>query len=377
MSEEEGQELWPVFDAEDLIEQVRHNCSISDCRYAGTYSVCGLALRLRDLYKWEKGLEPWVEEDSSVVLEWIGKKEEEWDKLEDQEFAGITVAGKTYDPFDLEGLNAVLAPHGLLYGAGYVQGLKPSFLLADLAETREVEDLRVYILGREHARDLLTVPALSQGNSILIRKESARIFLWNLIFFLKKSSREALGFALGTYGIPDHHPEALKESFARICEDEVETYIYHELGELKDTDFDRGVWRDILAAFPHSVIEFFVRAVKDILADTNEHGKLRYIIRERKAASLALYAAFLDGLRRMLFPQLVEAFSEFKENRNWQRIEEARAGGYAAARTQAEAVAEIYRIGKQKDDMAWVAKEIEKTVLGPLGILKWKSEEGE
>jgi hypothetical protein len=366
-----------VFDAKNLIAQVRHNCSISDCRYAGTYSVCGLALRLRDLYKWEKGLEPWVEEDSSVVLEWIGKKEEEWDKLEDQEFTGVTVAGKTYDAFDLEGINTVLAPHGLFYGAGYVQGLKPSFLLAELVEAREVDGFPVYILGREHARDLLTVPALSQNNSILMRKESARIFLWNLIFFLKKSSREALRFALETYGVPDRHPQALKENFARICEDEVDAYIYHELGELKDTGFDHEVWRDIVAAFPHSLIEFFVRALKDVLADTNEHGKLRYIIRERKTASLGFYAAFLDGLRWMLFPQLAEAFIEFKENRNWQRVEEARARGSAAARAQAEEITEIYRTGKQKDDMAWVAKEIEKTVLGPLGILKWKGEEGE
>jgi hypothetical protein len=366
-----------MFDSKKLIEQVRHNCSISDYLYAGTYSVCGLALRLRDLYKWEKGLEPWVEEDSSVVLEWIGKKEEEWDQLADQEFAGITVGGKTYDPFDLEGINAVIAPHGIFYGAGYVQGLKPSFLLADLVEAREVDGFPVYILGREHARDLLTVPALSQNNSILMRKESARIFLWNLIFFLKKSSREALRFALETYGIPDRHPQALKENFARICEDEVDAYIYHEVGELKDTGFDHEAWRDIVAAFPHSLIEFFVRALKDILADTDEHGKLRYIIRERKTASLAFYAAFLDGLRRMLFPQLAEAFTEFKENRNWLCVEEARTRGSAGARAQAEAITGIYRAGKQKDDMAWVAKEIERTVLGPLGILKWKSEEGE
>jgi hypothetical protein len=362
----------PLLDSKNLIEQIRHNCSISDCRYAGTYSVCGLALRLRDLYKWEKGLEPWVEKDSSVVLEWIGEKEEEWDKLEGQEFKGITVAGETFDPFDVEGLNAVVTPLGLFYGAGYVQGLKPSFLLAELAETRQVEGSPVYVLGREHARDLLTVPALSQGNSILIRKESAKVFLWNLIFFLKKSSKEALRFALETYGVPDHHPQALKENFARICEDEVETYIYHELGELKDTDFDREVWRDIVAAFPHSVIEFFVRAVKDTLADTNEHGKLSYIIRERKAASFALYAAFLDGLRKMLFPELAEAFKMFKETHHWQRVEEARWSGYRAARAHAETITQIYRRGKE--DMGWVAKEIEKTVLGPLGILKWKSE---
>jgi len=361
-----------MLDSKDLIAQVRHNCSLSDGRYAGTYSVCGLALRLRDLYKWEKGLEPWVEEDSSVVLGWIGEKEEEWDKLEGREFSEITVAGRTFDPFDVEGVNGLLVPHGLYYGAGYVQGLKPSFLLAELLETRQADGFPVYVLGREHARDLLTVPALSQNNAILIRKESARIFLWNMIFFLKKSSREALRFALESYAIPDHPPQALKDNFARICEDEVETYLYHEVGELKDADFDREIWRSIVGAFPHSIIEFFVRAVKDILADTNEHGKLRYIIRERKAASLGFYAAFLDGLRKMLFPELAEAFKAFQSTRHWAVVEDARRSGYRAARSHARAIMEIF--GRGKENMGWVAKEIEQTVLGPLGLLKWKGE---
>jgi hypothetical protein len=371
----DGQEMSPMLDSKSLIEQVRHNCSISDGQYAGTYSVCGLALRLRDLYKWEKGLEPWVEEKPSVVLDWIGEKEEQWDSLVGKEFTGITLAGKTFDPFDVEGVNAVLEPQGLFYGAGYVHGLKPSFFLALLAEKRHVDGFPVYVLGKEHARDLLTVPALSQGNSMLIRKESARIFLWNLIFFLKKSSREALRFALENYGVQDHHPEALKENFARICEDEVETYIYHELGELNDKDFDREVWRDIVATFPHSVIEFFVRAVKDILADTNDHGKLRYIIRERKVGSLGLHAAFLDGLRKELFPELLEAFTEFKNTGDWASVEQARTKGYQAARTHAEAVCEIYRKGKKMSDMNWAEKEIHQNVLEPLGFLKWKREE--
>jgi len=129
------------------------------------------------------------------------------------------------------------------------------------------------------------------------------------------------------------------------------------------------VWRDIVAAFPHSVIEFFVRAVKDILADTNEHGKLSYIIREKKAASFALYAAFLDGLRKMLFQEIAEAFKGFQSTHHWEPVEEARLKGYRAARAHAEAITEIYRSGKE--DMAWVAKEIEKTVLGP-----WASSNG-
>jgi hypothetical protein len=130
------------------------------------------------------------------------------------------------------------------------------------------------------------------------------------------------------------------------------------------------VWRDLIAAFPYTVIEFFVRALKDILADTNDFGKLRYIIQQRKEASLALYAAFLDGLRGMLFPELAEAFTAFKETRQWQPVQEARLSGYRAARERAELVTEIYRIGKKKEDRDWIAKEIEKTVLGPLGLLK-------
>jgi hypothetical protein len=39
--------------------QVLRNCDISDADHAGFYSICGLALRLRDLYKWENQLPPW------------------------------------------------------------------------------------------------------------------------------------------------------------------------------------------------------------------------------------------------------------------------------------------------------------------------------
>ena len=62
---------------ENIIRQVLHNCAVSDSHYAGLYSICGLALRLRDLYKWENGLAPWVEKEAHEVLNWIGAKEEE------------------------------------------------------------------------------------------------------------------------------------------------------------------------------------------------------------------------------------------------------------------------------------------------------------
>ena len=70
---------------ETVVNQVVHNCNISDARYAGYYSVCGLALRLRDLYKWEKGLDPWVEDEPSKVLEWIGEREDLFVHSDDKE----------------------------------------------------------------------------------------------------------------------------------------------------------------------------------------------------------------------------------------------------------------------------------------------------
>ncbi len=60
---------------------VRFNCDVTDAKHAGIYSVCGLVMRLRDLYKWEHRLPPWQEDASDKVLEWIGEKETHWETL--------------------------------------------------------------------------------------------------------------------------------------------------------------------------------------------------------------------------------------------------------------------------------------------------------
>jgi hypothetical protein len=363
-----------MLDLDHLTRQVLENCSISDSRHAGLYSVCGLALRLRDLYKWEKGLDPWIEMDSSEILNWIGEKEENWDQLEEKEFSKITIFDKSYDPFDAGGINEVLEPHGFLYGAGYVHSLKPSFLLAVLEEKRLIDGYPVYILGRELARDLITIPALAQNDRILVRKEASKLFLWDLIFFIKNSGRSALRFALESYGVPEKDSKALCRNLAKISAAETETYIYHELGEIRDTVFDRHVWRDIIATFPHTPIELLARVVKDLLADTNEYGTLRHIVGQQKEASLGLYVAFLDGLRKELFPELKEAFEEFTETHSWRVIEQAISSSYTRTRSHAEMMSRIYQEGRQKNDMKWVEVEMEKRLLNPLGMGKGKED---
>ncbi|MFQ5772603.1 MAG: hypothetical protein ACE5HX_18850, partial [bacterium] len=95
-------------DLELITRQVLRNCDISDAQHAGLYTTCGLALRLRDLYKWEKGLNPWEEKNPSEILDWIGDKEQKWDNLAENDYEKILILGNAYDPFDTAGINVQL-----------------------------------------------------------------------------------------------------------------------------------------------------------------------------------------------------------------------------------------------------------------------------
>jgi hypothetical protein len=359
-----------VFDQEAIKAQVIRNCSISDARYAGNYSVCGLALRLRDLYKWEKNLEPWQEADSAVMLEWIGHKEEDWETLMEEEFQPVTLQDASYDPFDAKAINAVLEPCGLYYGAGYLHSLKPSFFLARLDEKRNLDGSSIFSLGKELARDLLIVPALSQEDHVIIRKHAARLFLWNQIFFIRKSGRQALAFALRTYGVKDNDYENLKRNFHQITSDQLEIYLHHELGEIREFLFDRQVWRDLIARYPHTPVELLARAVKDLLADTHESGNLNFIVQEKMTASLGFHVAFLDGVRKELFPEIITAFETFEQTREWLPVREAISAGYRRGQDIARKMISLYREGRERDDPAWVEKQIWRQLLIPLGIVK-------
>ncbi len=355
-----------MIDLENIARQVNLNCDISDARHAGLYSICGLALRLRDLYKWEAGLPPWVEKDSSEILDWIGSKEQKWEEIADSEYSSLSIQGRDYEPFDTREINELLEPHGIFYGAGYARSLKPTFFLAAIKDKKDLMQHSVYTLGRELARDLLTIPALSQDSVILVREESAKMFLWDQMLYIKKSGRPALDFALQHCGVRNQCPETLHSNLPAIFAAQKETYIYHELGEIMDTVFNRKVWREIIAAYPHTTVELLARVVKDLLADSHEHGTLRYFIRNRRAAGLAFYVAFIDGLAKVLFAELVSSFSEFAQSENWTIVENAVNTGFHEAKNYAEKIMTLYDSGKQRNDKGWAKKEIQKQLIDSL-----------
>jgi hypothetical protein len=352
-----------MFEVDTVARQTLNNCDISDAQHAGLYSTCGLALRLRDLYKWEHHLNPWEEKDSSEILDWIGEKEALWEKLADAKYTDLSIEGKRYDPFDTPGINAALEPHGLFYGAGYAFRLKPTFFLAEIENKAQSNAYTVYTLGHELARDLLTLPALSQDQTILLRTDSARLYLWDQMAYIKKSGRAALQFTLEHFGMKNQQPEVLQQHLPQILAVQKDNYIYHEIGELSDSTFNPTIWRELIAAFPHSPVELLARGLKDLLADTSPKGTLPYLIKTRKTAALGLYAAFLDGMPAELFPELRDAFNHFTKTRNWRMIKEAAAEGYRRATNYTSEMVHLFQTANKKQQMQWAKDEIEKRLL--------------
>lgn len=356
---------------EHIADQVRENCDISDARHSGMYSICGLALRLRNLYKWEKGVEPWGAPPSDEILEWIEKKEEKWIKIAETEFQNLKINGEEYDPFDLQSVNRVLEHEGFLYGAGYAYAMKPSFFLAKLEDSLQISGCTVHMLGKELARDLFTTPTLLQGDDIFARSESMRYFLWDRIQEVSQSGRDALKCTLEFYGIDEKemrkNPGKMREKFYELADFELDSYIHHEIGEAHDDVFEGAEWREIVSSFAYSAVEVFARGVKDVLSDTNQIGRLRHIIDKEKIGSLGFYVSFLRGFPRLIFPEIVSFFHEFQKTCDWTTVEEVRKIGHERARDYAQELVKVYRAGKT-EGKEWTKEEVHKTLLAPLGV---------
>ncbi len=334
-----------------LSRQVLFNCDVSDARHAGIYSVCGLAMRLRDLYKWERRLPPWQEDEAARVLEWIGVKEDLWETRLETDYDRLWVNGQSFEPFDTRGINAVLDASNFFYGAGYAHSMKPTFFLAEIDRKETVAGHRVHHLGREVARDLLTLPAFSQDGEVVLRTEAARMFLWDQIAYISNTGRLALDFALTACGLTDTRTQTIRENFDAVLKVQQQIYLRHEIGEIEETVFDREVWRHILADYPHTAVELLVRTLKDLLADTSPHGALTHVLQNRDDAALGLYMAFGNGITRLLTGELIYAFDAFGKDRQWQRLTDAAQSVRQKATTHAVQVMGLYREGLKIQDM--------------------------
>lgn len=337
-----------MLDIDHIASQVKHNCNISDARYWGFYSPCGLLMRLRDLYKAEKGIKPWDRVRNEEIGEWIGERERLWMKLRSSDFQMVEVGGKKYKPFDVWGMNSVLLKEGYLYAAGYGDLLKPFFMLSTLSMELRSGRYRIYISGREFSRDLSTSPAMLQRDMIIARHDAMRFFLWGKFEEITERRHDSiLSHAFREYGLlRDIRSEGFEELFERLTNEELDTYIHHELGEASQRRLLGRWWKALLMGLSYSRAELFIRAIKDILSDTCNRGMLAYIIKNKKRGSLTFYVALLSGYRKMLFPEIITAYNKFREMHDWSIIDDARVKGYNKIRNYIESLKEYFNKGK-------------------------------
>ncbi|MEW6386427.1 MAG: Sfum_1244 family protein [Thermodesulfobacteriota bacterium] len=354
----------------DFIHQVRQNCRLASGAQAGYFSLCGLLLRLRLLYKWEQGLFPWQEPEADAVLDWIARQESAWDSLDGQSCGSLPLNGLVLDPFEVEAVNLQLQPQGLAYGAGFTRGLAPTFFLGELAEVRREGEITVLVLGPELARDLAGTPALCQGALVYARQQALTYYLWDHLSDPSQQNNPFLKIALEAYQItlPDllQAPTAYQGEFQELVRTELESAIRHEMGEAREESL-RPVFGPLLEMFPQTRIELWLRGVKDALAEVNESGRLHYLIEARQLPSLALMLAWQPGLYPLLLPELEAAFKDLLSGGDWLVVEQARLSALKRLRRIAAELRELLESLEDRP-LEKIREEIERRYLQPLGL---------
>ncbi len=343
---------------EPLIDDIKFNCDVSDAKYWGFYSVCGLLMRYRDLYRSEMGLKPWSAIDRAKIAAWIEKKENRWPELEQQDFRRLRFGNKAFPPFDVAEINRVLNEQGLVYGAGYGMYMKPSFFLAELRSVRPISGLTVYTSGRELVRDLFTSPGMLQEQTIFLRLEPLTVLLLYKHSELNTRHSPALKDAFSQYGFPQRQlmDSTFEQRMEEVAGRYAEILLAHELAEAAE---EVPEWKDILSLVEGDrKAEHFLRAVKDLLADTSEQGPYKKIIGTRDRGALGLSIAMTEGFRKVLFPEIREAYTALTRDLDWAVVERARTSGYERFRSLRDEIVRSYRMDGRKENAVEAIKDL-------------------
>jgi hypothetical protein len=346
----------------ELFTAVTGNCTVASARQSGFFSLCGLFLRLKDRYLWEHQLPPWSPIEREKLLSWIDDQERLWQGRSDATFQDLPFNGKTYPCFDSTALNRQLIPIGYYYGAGYGPGMTPTFFFSTIRERTRSFGYEVLVLEKDLACDLSFVPAQRQGRTIVIRLDPLRFFLWAML--QDTESREGVQVAMEHYRWSNRRSP--RGQMNKIVAAEAETLLHHELGEALDRSLPPLLWRSLVASFPFSRIELYLRSLKDLLADTHPRGTLSHIIEKKKIGSLGFYLSNLKGLRRVLFPELIEAVKKVKNDGDWSALEHARLSGRKRFLSQAGLIREYHKRFLPHRPQAF-SSAFEEAFLRPLG----------
>lgn len=301
---------------ESLRTAVQHNCHISDARSASDYTLCVYLLKMREFYRWEQGFPYGATLSSEAIGDWLAAREDLWESLAEEDFRPLEIDGREYDPFDSEAINRQLAPQQLLYSAGYGNKAKAHFFVARLEQTIQHSGYRIFVSGKELARDLTAPPAMSRQGDIFIRRESLRRMLWEKLEEWRWNKPEnAMARAIRYYDF-DTDPAAALE---QMTDTEIEALVLHEVGEIRAGEALGEAWREMLGSFPRSRLELMARAVRDHLADCL--STLPALLERQHPPSLHFYFANLSGMRKQIYPALLKAYDHWVEYGDTSKLE--------------------------------------------------------
>ena len=292
---------------QDLIEAVQRNCDIVDARHGGDFGMCTYLLKMRELYRWERGLPLGAPLGRDEVGDWLSAREAHLEALAEEDFGQVVIDGRAIDPFDAEAVNTAIGARGLVYSAGLVHGGRPHFFLAELEGERCADrGFLLRVSGRELARCLNAPPAMTRGSTIFLRRESLRRYLWEKYeSWLWTRAENAMARAVACYPFE----RALERALDSMVEAEMSVIEAHERGEYQ-AGLDLGdAWEPMLLDLALTPAELMARAVRDHLADCTH--TLPMLIEPGREPSLHFFMANLGAMRRQLFPSLETAYREW------------------------------------------------------------------
>lgn len=305
-------------DFQKTIEVVQTNCHIADARHAREMSMCNYLLGMRELYIWEHEFPPSRPLVKADLSNWLTQRELFWEDMEALDYQPVPIADREFDPFDIAGINSVLEPHGLVYGGGLGRWCKPHFFLGQLLRCEKMHGLTLLVSGCEYARDITASPAALREGTVFLRTDALQRWLSEKIEIWSVHQAEgALKSALDCYGKQGDQSTLL----SRMALQESEVLILHEIGEAMAEPKLGPSWREMLMSFNSRRSIFLARSVRDNLADCL--STLPELIKQQKTCSVHFYFANLEGLRRTLFPKLVNAYEHWLNSGDWKMLEMA------------------------------------------------------
>ena len=265
--------------------------------------MCVYLLRMREYYRWLHDIPLGMRLSTDVVRDWVTTREMHWDDIEEDDYQPLLIAGNRIDPFESTAVNAALQGKGLVYSAGIGRMGQPQFVLARHIATTYPDNHTICVeTGVENARDIITQPAMAIGNTVIIRHDCISRLLWQMIEEWQTSQTPGPVARIAEhYNLAGNkYPE---QAILAATEDLCNVFRAHEYGELEAGRLLGESWHNMAAKLIGTRGELYVRAVRDLLADSL--CTLPMILEQDAAHYLDFWLAGIQGVRLQLLDNTI------------------------------------------------------------------------